>query len=175
VNIRKEKLLTIAIFGVIVITFVFVVFLPQRRELARLQQECEQASADLRRDKEKARELARVVGDVSIMSRKLEFYDQRLPDDQELGQFLRDVSSFARASGLTADFKPQRVVAGELYMHMPIEINIRGRFLRLTNFLLQAKEMKRLTHVSDLMVDNSKQLDGECEITLTMNIYFTRG
>ncbi len=178
-KIRKDQLLVGAIFGVIIVTFALVVFLPQRKELARLQNERDDTAAALERDKQQAVELARLQGDVERMTEQLEYFDQRLPNQQELGQFLRDVSSFAQLSGLEgADFQPREVTEGELFLAMPIEMKFAGDFSELYRFMGHAKRMTRLTHVRDLRVNrkldpNAK--DENCQIDLVMTIYFTRG
>ncbi|MCG3179282.1 MAG: hypothetical protein BIFFINMI_01616 [Phycisphaerae bacterium] len=174
-RIRKDQFLTAAIVGVILVTFLFVVFLPQRRDLKRLHQERDEAVQSLDRDKEKAKELAKLRGDVRQMEDRLSFFDQRLPDQQELGEFLRDVSRYAQFAGLKqATFQPRNVSQSELHLEMPIDMKFTGRFLSLCNFLRQTKSMTRLTHVQTLTVSNDKDLKGDCGIELVMTIYFTR-
>ena len=51
----------------------------------------------------------------------------------------------------------------------------RGKFADLSKFLDQTRRMTRLTHVESLSVQNSKSLDGQCDMDLVMTIYFTRG
>lgn len=177
--IRKDQMLVIAIFAVILVTFALVVYLPQRRELAQLNTDLRETGQALERDKQKAIELAQLQGDVQRMTEQLEFFDQRLPNQQELGQFLRDVSGFADLSGLEgANFEPQKVNDGEMFMEMPIEMKFNGDFRELYRFLRHAKGMTRLTHVRDLNITRKlepKSTSEDCEIDLVMNIYFTRG
>ncbi len=175
-SIRKEQLLTMAIVAAVVATFVLVIYLPQRRQLGALTDERQAASQALDRDKAKATELARIRGEVVKMTEQLSFFNRRLPDQQELGQFLKDVSGYAQEAGLSAaSFEPQKVITGELYLQMPIDMKLKGSFNNLCRFLKQARSMTRLTSIRWLSVRNDANLLGHCDVDLVMTIYFTRG
>ena len=175
-KLRKEQLLTVAIIGVILVTFVTVIYVPQRRELTQLKQEYQSAAQALQRDKNKALELAQLRGEVKQMTDRLAFFNQRLPDDQELGEFVGTASRNALVAGLTdMKYMPKGVVQDELYLRRPIEMTCTGRFADLFAFLLKLKDLPRLTHVQSLNLTNDAKLTGDCTIKMEMMIYFTRG
>ncbi len=175
-GICRDQWMILAIVAVALVAFTLVVYLPQRRQLGELKQQRQETATALERDKTRATELALIRGEVTRMTEQLNYFNRRLPNQQELGQFLKDVSGYARSSGLDgATFQPQKPVQGELYVRMPIEMHFQGRFSDLYGFLRQAKNMTRLTHVREMTVRNDKDLGGRCAIDMTMTIYFTRG
>ena len=174
--LRKDQMLTLLIVSVALGAFLFIVHLPQQRQLKALTQDRREASEALERDREQAKELARLGGDVDRMTKQLAVYDRRLPDRQELGQFLKDVSTTARVAGLESTaIEPQRVAPGELYLQAPFSMKFNGKFDQLVRFMGQAKAMTRLTHIRSMTVRNDSDLSGRCNVDMVMTIYFTRG
>lgn len=174
--LRKDQVLSLAIVTVVVMTFGLVFYLPQRSTIAQLSQEREATSSAVSRDKQKATELVLLSGEVKRMGEQLKMFNRRLPDQQELGTFLKDICNAARASGLESPvIEPQKVMQGELYMQAPFAMQFRGGFDALARFLVASKSMPRLTHVSAVNVRNDKDVSGKCTIDLVMTIYYTRG
>ena len=175
-KLRTDQWLTIAIVAVVVGTFALVVYWPQSRQLAELRRQYDQAQDSLRTDSAKLTELAQIRGEIARADAKIAECNRRLPDRDELGQFLKDISNYAQLCGLDgATFLPQKPRAGEMFSETSIEMRFKGTFEELFRFLRQARSMARLTHVQTLNVQNDAALSGECTIDLVMSIYYTRG
>ncbi|MDD4889857.1 MAG: type 4a pilus biogenesis protein PilO [Phycisphaerae bacterium] len=174
-NLRKDQWLTIAIVGVVVTTFALVIYLPQRHQLKDLRKECAAADETLQRDRSKLSELTQLRGQVDRATRQMEVYNRRLPESQDLGQFLKDVSNYAQLCGLEgASFQPQKPQGGEMYNQLPIAMRFKGSFGEVFRFLRQTRSMPRVTNIRTLSLHNDPKLEGQCAIDLAMVIFYTR-
>lgn len=173
-NLRKDQWLAVAIVAVVVGTFGLVVFLPQSRQLGDLRQQYVKAQDTLQQDKAKLLELAKIRGEIARADAEIAACNRRLPDGDELGPFLKDISNYSQLCGLDgATFLPQKPRDGEMFSETSIQMRFKGTFEELFRFLRQARCMPRLTRVQALTIHNDQALSGECSIDLVMDIYYT--
>lgn len=173
-NLRKDQWLTIAIVAVVVTTFALVIYLPQYRQLSRLRQSVASAEETLQRDRCRVSELGQLRGDVKRIDERMAVYTRKLPEQPDVGPFLKDISNYAQLCGLEgASFQPQKLRPGDQYNQIPVEMRFKGTFPELFRFLRQARNMGRLTQVRSLNVRNDAKLEGNCQIDVSMVIFNT--
>jgi Tfp pilus assembly protein PilO len=175
-RLRKDQWLTLAIVAVGVTTFVLVFYLPQVRQLGQLQQEFDQTGQSLHNDRARLLELTLKRPQFDRSMAKAVESNRRLPDSQDLGLFLKDISNYAQLCGLEdPTFQPQKARQAGSCWEMPVQMRFSGNFAELFRFLRQARIMPRVTRVSTMNVLNDSGLAGKVKIDLVMNVFFTRG
>ena len=175
-RLRKDQWLTLAIVAVVVTTFAMVFYLPQVRQLGQLQQEYDQVDQALRADRVRLLELTKNKPQFDRTMEKAALSIRRLPDSEQLGSFIKDISSYAQLCGLEdPTFQPQKARQTGPYWEKPVQMRFSGEFGELFRFLRQARIMPRVTRVNGMTVQNDSGLVGKCKIDLMMTVFFTRG
>jgi Tfp pilus assembly protein PilO len=117
-----------------------------------------------------------MVRQVEEMKTLYQNFDRRLPGRQELGGFLREISSNLSEEGFTNKvIEPAQPARETLFHTLPIILRFRGSYPSLASFLQRLERMERLTQVQRLSVARagSKMAGDDLRIEVRMNIYFT--
>lgn len=164
---------------------VFVVFLsfflifgyrPQMAELHGLQSRIADKKTDLQTAQTRAKALPMVMAEVARLQQRVERFDKKLPKQQDLGQFVKDITQLSQQSSL----RRWRIDAGapkknDLYSETPIQIHFEGDYRNVFSFLNQAEQMQRLTRLHSVQIRVLDSQLGQVEVQAALAIYFTEG
>ncbi len=115
--------------------------------------------------------------EVERLRLKLARFDKKLPRQQDLGAFMRDITLLSQQSSLRKwmvqpDPKPRRQ---DLFSELPIVLSFEGDFASVFAFLRQTEEMQRLTRVRSIRINSRDAKLGQVEVQMAMSIYFAEG
>lgn len=148
-------------------------YLPRSRELDRCQQEAIGLQNSLEADRQKAQNMPELLRQVETLKSKLQDFDRRLPQRQELGGFLRDISASLSRENLSHQaIEPGKPTQEDLLFTLPIVLKFRGPYTSVARFLERIDRLERLTRVQKLSVVPAPS-DDLLDVTVQMNIYFT--
>ena len=157
---------------VLLVGFYLVGYAPASRRLTQLDREIANTRDELNSTRGKASTLQMITKDVQKLKDKLEA-SKKLPSQNDLPQFIRDVELFSRKSSLRGYssnvLKPLR---NDAYWQMPIELKFEGDFNNVFTFLEQTESQQRLTRVKKIELKSKDHDPGQVQVTLTMNIYY---
>ena len=164
--------------GTLLIAAVFagVGYMPTHRKLAGLNEEIARRQAELLGRQDKAARLRDLERKIEIQKRELGGFDEKLPKQQDLGQFIKDLTQMGQQSLLRrSEVKlgvPRRM---DLFSELLLELTFEGDFNNVYYFVRQTEEMKRLTRVRNLRVRSVDSKQGQVEVHLALSIYFLEG
>ncbi len=171
----KENAALIAVLAGLVAVAVWGVYLPQSRKTEDLEGEILKQKRRIKQDEHKIAALPEISERVRRMRRQFDDFDERLPRQQELGQFLRDLHGcLEEASLANTMIQTGKPGVQDRFRTLPITMRFSGDYLPLTDFLNQVEKMKRLTRVNELRIARGRR-GGKLDITLRMNIFFKEG
>ncbi|HYO07445.1 MAG TPA: type 4a pilus biogenesis protein PilO [Tepidisphaeraceae bacterium] len=176
---RAQWVLGIAL-GTMVVGFYLFVFRPNSERLEGLNGQIATKSRDLAGNQTRVQILPDVLRQVGAMQDRLAKFDKKLPKQPELGPFINDITELSHQSGLRTNWTvepgvPQR---GDLYAEWPIALRFEGEFTNVFDFLRRAEEMQRLTRMKGMRVRSAgtgNGKNGQVQVELSMNIYFSEG
>lgn len=168
-----------ALGGVIVIFLVFFFvfgYRPQMSELTALRTHINDKKRDLDVAQARAKALPMVMAEVARLQQRVERFDKKLPKQQDLGQFIKDITQLSQQSSL----RRWRIDASEpkkndLYCETPIQIHFEGDYRNVFSFLKQAEQMQRLTRLHNVQIRMLDSQLGQVEVQAALTIYFTEG
>ena len=148
---------------------------PATHRLAAVRGQLHAARAELAAARADLAELPRVEQEVQDTRRRLAA-SRRLPQNQDLGQFIRDVTAFGEDAALSK-FTVQLGVPArrDLLSEIPVSLNFEGDFLGVCQFLRRAEQMPRLTSMRGINIRSVDPAAGTVEVQLSMNLYFADG
>jgi Tfp pilus assembly protein PilO len=160
--------LMVALLG----SFFLFGYRPQTAALRRLQTEIGQQQYELRESQAKTRILPAVAVDVINLRQQLDA-SKKLPAQQELPQFLKDVAALGQQCSLHPfSFKQGVPTHGDLFSELPINLSFEGDYVDAFNFLRRVECMQRLTRIRNMSIKTKDGQSGRIEVQLSMNIYF---
>lgn len=110
---------------------------------------------------------------INAMKSKHKNFHCRLPKQQELGEFLREISENLAVGNLTDQMiEPGQPLHEEFFHTLPIVLRFQGSYLALAHFLERIDRFERLTRVQRLSI-TTKPGESFLNVMVQLNIYFT--
>jgi Tfp pilus assembly protein PilO len=148
---------------------------PAERRLSDLHRRLESSRGALESARAALAELPRVERDVEEARRRLDSA-RALPQHQDLGQFIRDVTAFGEEASLSKlTVQPGVPRARDLVSEIPVSLNFEGDFLGVYSFLRRAEAMPRVTAMRALSIKTVDPMAGRVEVQLSVALFFTDG
>ncbi len=144
---------------------------PIRQHSAAVQTQIDRCRQELSMHRDQAAILSAVKSDVRRLEERLSGF-KRLPQQQELAEFIKDVAQLAQQAQLKKpDIRPQGMIQrGPRLTEAPIQLTFEGDFTNVYWFLQHAEDLKRLTRVPTLSI-KTKDRYGQVKVQMTMNLY----
>jgi Tfp pilus assembly protein PilO len=174
----RDNLIVIGVLLAAVGVATAVVYVPQQRKLRALQAEISREKLKLAETAKQTAAVPQLIRQVDQMKKRYSNFGRRLPQQRELGGFLREISeNLAQERLADQTIEPGSPTRAELFHTLPIVMRFHGSYLSLASFLQRLDEMERLTRVQRLVIRGSNtataESTGKLNIEVLMNIYFT--
>jgi type IV pilus assembly protein PilO len=170
--LRAQWILAI---GVVLLAGGFYLFgyRPASHELKSLRQQIDSKQRTLEVSRVRAADLPAVAREVEYLQARLQRFDKKMPKQQNLDQFIRDVDRYSQDSALrNLVVQPGAVKRHELYAELPITLRFQGNFPAVHSFLRQIEDMPRLTRVRSLQVRSRDGRGGTVDVELSTSIFY---
>jgi len=173
---RRAQITLVGVFMAFLAFFLLFGYRPQMAELNALHSQINDKKRDLDTAQDRAKALPMVMAEVARLQQRVERFDKKLPKQQDLGAFIKDITQLSQQSSLRRwriDAKaPKR---NELYSETPIQIHFEGDYRNAFSFLNQAEQMQRLTRLHNVQIRVLDSQLGQVEVQAALTIYFTEG
>ena len=173
---RVQALLGLCL-ALLLIGFYLLGYRPATAKLADLRMQIESRREVLDQNTLRTRALPDLKKSVRTAQEAVEKYDKRLPRQQEVDRFVKDIDSMVHTAGLQRYAMTPAVVPirNGSFAEQPVKLSFVGDFLEVFSFLRQTEQMQRLTRVKELSLksDERSGKPGQVEVELSMNIYFS--
>jgi type IV pilus assembly protein PilO len=159
---RLSRGLRVAVFGglaaLILGAYGYFLYLPQKAELAKAEQEHLQLQRKLSEVRAVAANEQAVRDEIAALEKKLKVALRQLPDSKELPVLLTDVTSLGKNAGLDFKaFRPQQEIRKAFYAEVPIEISFTGGFHDIAMFFDELARLPRIVNISELEMKIKKE------------------
>lgn len=170
---QRDGLLTIAGLAGLAALFLFVVYLPGGKELARIDAEIAAANAEIVGVPARVAELDRLRGEIARREAYLRETLVHVPSTADVHAVVQDVSRIARRVELTVTrLEPQPSIAHAAYRQIPFRVRFSGGFDRIARFLHELEQREGLIVVEELAFSReARQSTQDTQGTLDMVVY----
>ena len=140
-------------FLIVIIAFVFLFLVPQIVSLGAYKAE----ETTARQELEVAKTNLKQLEDIKRMSRKTESemlrQERKTPEEAELPSMLIQIEEISKKAGLTlVSVKPASPIQKENYKDVPIDIQVKGYFYPLLDFVYRMEKLPRLMQITYIEV-----------------------
>ena len=145
-----------------VAVFYFAFFQANSEKIAGLEAKEVSMQKALEEVKAKAANLAKFEKELEEAKLIFETAAVLLPNEKEIPQLLKDISSLGRTAGLDfLTFKPLADIPKDFYAEIPVTINVRGPYHNMGFFFDQVSKLERIVTVSNVKMGSPKKEAGE--------------
>lgn len=128
----------------------YFVLSPKSAEVAQLRGQNASLKAKLKQNRVLAANLSRFREEAAGLRRRLQTVKERLPNEKEMPQLFRQISSLAHRSGMVVSrFKPKVPEAQEFYDQVPILVNAATSYHQLGEFFAGLARLPRIVNIID--------------------------
>lgn len=160
----KKIFILVAILCVITAIYFYLFFIPQRDELNFKKDELAKLMKELNESKSIARELEKFKAEVKKLNEELERALTQLPNEKEIPEILKSISSLGKESNLEFTlFRPKPEEPQQFYAKVPIELVALGNYHNIGIFFDKVSKLPRIINVVDFNMTRAKDLKGKGE------------
>lgn len=158
--------------GVCLLLFYFLIYRPMTHRLAEIRREVASAELQIGKNEDAARDLDNIKRDVQLLREQIA-RSRKLPGDQDLSGFLREISGLAQGASLEKfRCEPASTRKLALCSEMPITLKFSGPFMEVSSFLRQTEEMPRMMRTRALSLKSKDGKSGMVDAELSVSIFF---
>lgn len=148
---------------------------PARQRMAADQGVIRERQAQLEKLNRVTRRIADLQDEIRRLEDALAFFENRLPQEQEIDVILREVWKIAEAGAVAPlAVRTRPTVFMPRYNSQPIALTLEGPFEGVYGFLLGLERLPRITKVREMQIQRSPLAEGAVRADLLVDIFFEK-
>jgi type IV pilus assembly protein PilO len=160
----KKVLILVIILCAIAGLYLWRFFLPTQEELSAAQREGSKLETELNNSKAIARDLQKYNEQVAKLNEELRNALTQLPNEKEIPEILKTISSLGKESNLEFTlFKPRPEQPQQFFANVPIELVALGNYHNVGIFFDKVSKLPRIINVVDFNLTKAKEIKGKSE------------
>ena len=178
---KKTRILIIAVSAFLLVMHFNFFLGPQITRLTGVLSRMGTTNRDLRIAKTDISKIDEFKANIEAYREKVEYYEKRLPTEQEIPSILADLSNMAKSSNIkilsitpipvSAPFKEAKETKGRIYQERPILINAKSGYHELGQFLSNLENADRFMKIVDIDVKANKVTPKKHDVELIVSTF----
>ena len=161
----KKILLLVVILVVLAGAYIYFLYMPEKRELDTLNTKYNALAIQLQESKNIHHNLEKFEAEVNELNTKLAEVRTQLPDEKEIPELLKTVSTLGKESNLEFTlFRPKPEEPQQFYANVPIDLAVIGHYHDLGVFFDKVSKLPRIINVVDFNITRAKDSKGKTEV-----------
>ena len=155
----KKIILLLVLLGALTAGYYLLFYSPNREALDRLTNELNQEKQKLSKSMAIYRDMQKFEQQVDKLNRELQVVRTQLPDEKEIPEILKNISSLGKESDLEFTlFRPKPEEPQPHYSKVPIELNTIGSYHNTGIFFDRVSKLPRIINVVDFNMTRAKEV-----------------
>jgi type IV pilus assembly protein PilO len=158
----KKVILLLVVLGALTAVYYLLFYSSNRETLDQLTNELNQEKQKLSKSMAIYRDLQKFEEQVEKLNRELQVVRTQLPDEKEIPELLKNISSLGKESNLEFTlFRPKPEEPQPHYSKVPIELNTIGSYHNTGIFFDRVSKLPRIINVVDFNMTRAKEVKGK--------------
>ena len=172
----KKIMLLVAVLLVLTGAYYYFLYAPEKGNLAVLEAKYNTLAKQLQESKAIHRDLEKFEAEVNKLNAELAVARTQLPDEKEIPEILKNISSLGKESRLEFIlFRPKPEEPQQFYAKVPIDLAVIGHYHDLGVFFDKVSKLPRIINVVDFNMTRAKDTkvkdDSAVRSTCLLNTY----
>lgn len=144
----------------------FMFISPTQDKILAAQRQNNELSSERNKHREKAENREQFEQEVELLNEQLAKAKKDLPNEREIPELLRRISSIGKKIGLEfLLFQPLPEVPREFYADVPVKLKIEGSFHEVATFFDRIGKLNRIVNVRDISMSSPFERSGKIVLT----------
>ncbi len=170
INLKDPRLRVPALMALLIAGSVYYwytsFFAPLRADQIRLQKQLKAKQDTLRVVQALKPQLTQIRGELAAAQRQLDSLKSIFPDRKEIPKLIREITSVARASGIsTTKFNPMPDVEREYYIENKYSISVEGGYHELADFFAFLANFTLIINLSTMQITENPAYSTDADTT----------
>lgn len=161
----KKIMLLVTILLALTGVYYYLLFAPEQESLNDLEAKYSTLARQLQESKDIHRDLEKFEAEVTKLNEELAVVRTQLPDEKEIPEILKNISSLGKESNLEFIlFRPKPEEPQQFYAKVPIDLAVIGHYHDLGVFFDKVSKLPRIINVVDFNMTRAKDAKGKGEV-----------
>ncbi|MCK6527885.1 type 4a pilus biogenesis protein PilO [Myxococcota bacterium] len=162
----QKALAALILYGVVYVLFHFLVYTGKVAALEEQASQKEQLVTEREEVKRKAENRERFEKEVAALNERLGLALKELPNEREVPELLRRISSLGKKIGLEfLLFQPLPEVKKNFYAEVPVKIVVQGAYHEVALFFDRVGKLNRIVNIADIKMADPRESSGRVMLT----------
>ena len=155
---RSKKIVVLAVILLALAgVYYYLLYTPEKRDLDALEAKYNTLAKQLQESKDIHRDLEKFEAEVNKLNAELAVVRTQLPDEKEIPELLKNISSLGKESSLEFTlFRPKPEEPQQFYAKVPIDLTVNGHYHDLGMFFDKVSKLPRIINVVDFNITRTK-------------------
>lgn len=163
----QKALVAIVLYAALYAAFYFGIYTGRTDRLGQLKTEHGNLTEERDDVQAKAEHREKFEKEVAALNERLRLALKELPNEREIPELLRRISSIGKKIGLEfLLFQPLPEVPREFYADVPVKLKIEGSFHEVATFLDRIGKLNRIVNVRDITMGSPIERSGKIVLTV---------
>lgn len=171
---QRQQVLICALAAVLVLGFVFVRYLPLKKNLKAVRSEIAEAQTSVDNFWIQQKQLPVLKEQLLSMQQKAQDYENLVPEQRNLGDFLQQMANLKNKHNLSEQLiQPGSEIKASALNCIPLDMKCKGTLVQMFEFYKSLQSLDRQIRIESLMLDNESDFSGQLSMETKMMIYYT--
>ena len=163
---RSKKIVVLAVILLALAgVYYYLLYTPEKQDLDALEAKYNTLAKQLQESKDIHRDLEKFEAEVNKLNAELAVVRTQLPDEKEIPELLKNISSLGKESSLEFTlFRPKPEEPQQFYAKVPIDLTVNGHYHDLGMFFDKVSKLPRIINVVDFNMTRAKDTKGKGEV-----------
>jgi Tfp pilus assembly protein PilO len=170
---ERQQIIIFIVAAVSITSIVLFSFLPLRKEMKALERDRILQGSVISRASYQRQQLPQLEQRLLELQKTVENYDNRIPAQRDLGEFLQSIADLMSQQSLSHQFVEHgaEVKVGDLNC-IPVSMRCKGNLKQLFEFYRQLRNIDRLVRLSQVELVNDADFKGQVSMQTKAIIYY---
>ena len=161
----KKVILLVVILVALAGAYYYFLYTPEKQALDSLEAKYNTLAKQLQESKDIHRNLEKFEAEVNELNAQLAVVRTQLPDEREIPEILKNISSLGKESNLEFIlFRPKPEEPQQFYAKVPIDLTVNGHYHDLGIFFDKVSKLPRIINVVNFNMARAKDMKGKGEV-----------
>jgi len=164
----------VLLLGIVTAIWYFAMYMPLSEELTTAETEYTRLQGQMREAEQRQQEYLRLTQELASREAIDRQNKRVLPEEAEIPAFLQDLNRVAELSGLGVRLvEPRPEQNEELYVRLPVQLQVTGRFHQLAKFFYNISRLERAINMENISLSEPTTAEESGEVVLKVNVLAT--